>query len=70
MLFTLLSILSLRFHCVLAAVLHKVSVLHDFSTNESFLKISMNDTGSLGSFSVSSYGPASHLVLTCSEEVN
>jgi len=68
-LFSLLSILSFSLHSIFTTILNKISILHYFCTDETFLKVSMNSTSGLWGFRVFSNGPGSHFIVSSSKKV-
>lgn len=71
MFFSLLSVLTSGFDIVFRAIIFlPVGISHDFSADEEFLEVGMDDTTSLWSFATISESPASNFVFTGGKEMN
>jgi len=68
--FTLLSKFTLILAFLFRTGFDEIFVFHDFSADETFFEISVDDTSSVGGLGTLSDSPASDFIFSCSEEVD
>lgn len=69
-LFSILSVFSFSLNSLNGSQLNEILIFHDFRTNESFLKVSMNNTSCLWGFRTSFHSPTPNFIFSSGKEIN